>query len=93
MLVVTAHPDDVDFGFAGTVARLTDAGIEVTYCIVTDGDAGGAETGLPREEMAGRGATSRRRPPQWSACTICASSAIPTGGSSRRSICGATSRA
>ena len=28
-----------------SVARLTDAGIEVTYCIVTDGDAGGAETG------------------------------------------------
>ena len=48
-LVVTAHPDDVDFGFAGTVAQLTDAGIEVTYCIVTDGDAGGAETGMPRE--------------------------------------------
>ncbi len=42
-LVVTAHPDDVDFGFAGTVAAMTDAGIEVSYCIVTDGDAGGAE--------------------------------------------------
>jgi LmbE family N-acetylglucosaminyl deacetylase len=52
ILVVTAHPDDVDFGFAGSVAQFTDAGIEVTYCIVTDGDAGGAETGTPREEMA-----------------------------------------
>src|SRR4051794_41980210 len=51
-LVVTAHPDDVDFGFAGSVGRLTDSGIEVTYCIVTDGDAGGSETGIPREEMA-----------------------------------------
>jgi LmbE family N-acetylglucosaminyl deacetylase len=54
ILVVTAHPDDVDFGFAGSVAQFTDAGIEVTYCIVTDGDAGGAETGLPREEMGPR---------------------------------------
>jgi LmbE family N-acetylglucosaminyl deacetylase len=52
VLVVTAHPDDVDFGWAGSVAVMTDAGIEVTYCIVTDGDAGGAETGIAREEMA-----------------------------------------
>jgi LmbE family N-acetylglucosaminyl deacetylase len=51
VLVVTAHPDDVDFGFAGSVATMTDAGIEVTYCIVTDGDAGGSETGTPRAEM------------------------------------------
>src|SRR6478736_1695952 len=47
-----AHPDDVDFGWAGSVAVMTDAGIEVSYCLVTDGDAGGAETGIPRAEMA-----------------------------------------
>ena len=29
VLIVTAHPDDVDFGAAGTVANMTDAGIEV----------------------------------------------------------------
>ncbi len=52
VLVVMAHPDDVDFGFAGTVAVLTGRGIEVTYCIVTDGDAGGSEYGVPRGEMA-----------------------------------------
>ena len=52
VLVVMAHPDDVDFGFAGTVAVMTDAGIEVVYCIVTDGDAGGSEYGVPRGEMA-----------------------------------------
>jgi LmbE family N-acetylglucosaminyl deacetylase len=52
VLVITAHPDDVDFGWAGSVAVMTDAGITVTYCIVTDGDAGGSETGIPREEMA-----------------------------------------
>lgn len=50
-LVVTAHPDDVDFGFAGSVALLTDAGVEVTYCIVTDGQAGGYDRDVPREEM------------------------------------------
>ena len=37
-LVIVAHPDDVDFGAAGTVATWTAAGIEVAYCIVTDGD-------------------------------------------------------
>jgi LmbE family N-acetylglucosaminyl deacetylase len=52
VLVVTAHPDDVDFAWAGLVAVLTDAGILVSYCIVTDGEAGGAETGIPREDMA-----------------------------------------
>ncbi|MHB1486945.1 MAG: PIG-L deacetylase family protein, partial [Acidimicrobiales bacterium] len=50
-LVVTAHPDDVDFGAAGTVAGWTDVGIEVTYCIVTDGDAGGFDSGLDRAQI------------------------------------------
>jgi LmbE family N-acetylglucosaminyl deacetylase len=52
VLVITAHPDDVDFGFAGSVAVMTDAGIEVAYCLVTDGDAGGSETGIARADMA-----------------------------------------
>lgn len=52
VLVVTAHPDDVDFGAAGTVAALTDAGVEVVYCLVTDGQAGGFDHSIPRKEMA-----------------------------------------
>ena len=51
-LVVTAHPDDVDFGAAGTVATLTDAGVQVSYCIVTDGDAGGSDREMARHDMA-----------------------------------------
>jgi LmbE family N-acetylglucosaminyl deacetylase len=51
-LFVCAHPDDVDFGAAGTAAVWSDAGIEVAYCIVTDGDAGGFDDGITREEMA-----------------------------------------
>jgi LmbE family N-acetylglucosaminyl deacetylase len=53
ILVVTAHPDDVDFGSAGTVASWTKAGYEVTYCIVTNGDAGGFDPAVPRSEIAG----------------------------------------
>jgi LmbE family N-acetylglucosaminyl deacetylase len=52
VLVVTAHPDDVDFGLAGTVAGWTDAGIQVAYCVVTDGDAGGFDDAVSREDMA-----------------------------------------
>ncbi|GAA4923176.1 LmbE family N-acetylglucosaminyl deacetylase [Actinomycetospora succinea] len=51
-LVVVAHPDDVDFGAAGTVASWTAAGIAVSYCLVTSGDAGGFDD-TPRSEMAG----------------------------------------
>jgi LmbE family N-acetylglucosaminyl deacetylase len=49
---VTAHPDDVDFGSAGTVAAFTAAGVDVTYCIVTNGDAGGSDRAMTRAEMA-----------------------------------------
>jgi LmbE family N-acetylglucosaminyl deacetylase len=52
ILVITAHPDDVDFGVAGSVATWTDAGIQVTYCLVTDGEAGGSDRSLSRTEMA-----------------------------------------
>ena len=51
VLVVTAHPDDVDFGASGTVAGWTATGIEVTYAIVTNGDAGGSDHSVPREEI------------------------------------------
>jgi len=52
VLVFSAHPDDVDFGAAGTVAAFTDAGIEVAYCIVTDGAAGGSDPSISRAQMA-----------------------------------------
>jgi len=40
VLVVVAHPDDVDFGTAGTMAALVNAGSHVSYCLVTSGEAG-----------------------------------------------------
>lgn len=50
ILVVAAHPDDVDFGAAGTIATWTAAGIHVAYCLVTSGDAGGFDD-TPRDQM------------------------------------------
>ena len=52
ILVVVAHPDDVDFGAAGSVATWTQEGLEVSYCIVTDGDAGGFDESVSRSDMA-----------------------------------------
>ena len=52
ILVVVAHPDDCDFGCAGSTARWTSEGREVSYCIVTDGDAGGSDRSISRAEMA-----------------------------------------
>jgi LmbE family N-acetylglucosaminyl deacetylase len=51
ILVVTAHPDDVDFGAGGTVASFTAQGAYVSYCICTNGDQGGADESVARSEM------------------------------------------
>ena len=52
ILVVMAHPDDCDFGAGGTIANWTAKGINVSYCIITNGDQGGEESDVPLEEMA-----------------------------------------
>jgi LmbE family N-acetylglucosaminyl deacetylase len=40
-LVIVAHPDDAEFGSAATVAKWTNDGWEVWFCIVTDASGGG----------------------------------------------------
>ena len=40
VLVVAAHPDDIEFGAAGTVARWVNEGAAVRYLLVTRGDKG-----------------------------------------------------
>lgn len=52
ILVVAAHPDDIEFGVAGSVARWIDEGAEVTYCIVTDGAAGADDPTTDPKELA-----------------------------------------
>jgi LmbE family N-acetylglucosaminyl deacetylase len=51
VLVIAAHPDDVDFGLAGTTATWREQGTEVAYCIVTDGNVGGFDPSIPRSEI------------------------------------------
>ena len=60
-LVVMAHPDDADFSCAGTVALWTDAGTEVVYLMVTDGEAGGDELTLDSAEIGAMRRGEQRR--------------------------------
>ena len=52
VLLVVAHPDDIDFGSAGTVAALTAAGTAVSYCLVTSGEAGDDDLSRSSKELA-----------------------------------------
>jgi len=51
-LFVVAHPDDIDFGSAGTAAVLTAAGSHVSYCLVTSGQAGNDDMSMSTEDLA-----------------------------------------
>ncbi len=52
VLVVVAHPDDIDFGIAGTVDQLSKAGSHVAYCLVTSGEAGEDDMTVDATELA-----------------------------------------
>ena len=54
ILVIVAHPDDIEFGSAGSVAVWTGAGAEVTYCIVTDGAAGSNDKDVVNNQLVER---------------------------------------
>jgi len=51
VMVVTAHPDDSEFGAGGTVAKLTREGKTVTYCIVTNGNKGSGDRSMTPERL------------------------------------------
>ena len=52
VLVLSAHPDDAEFGAAGSVIRWVDKGLRVVYAIVTDGDKGSSDRSLSPEKLA-----------------------------------------
>jgi LmbE family N-acetylglucosaminyl deacetylase len=52
VMVVTPHPDDAEFGVAGTVARWTSKGKEVIYVVTTNGDKGSNDPATKPEELA-----------------------------------------
>ena len=51
-MVITAHPDDSEFGAGGTIAKLVQDGCEVTYVIATNGDKGSSDRSMTSERLA-----------------------------------------
>ena len=49
--VITAHPDDSEFGAGGTVAALTREGKSVSYCILTNGNKGSSDREMTPERL------------------------------------------
>jgi LmbE family N-acetylglucosaminyl deacetylase len=52
VLVVTAHPDDSEFGAGGAVAKLVKEGKQVAYCVVTNGNKGSGDREMTPERLA-----------------------------------------
>jgi LmbE family N-acetylglucosaminyl deacetylase len=50
-MAIYAHPDDAEFGMAGTVAKWCKAGVEFTYCMVTNGASGSDDETMTREKL------------------------------------------
>jgi len=64
-LVIAAHPDDIEFSCAGTVARWIKEGAEVIYVLCTSGDVGINEPGMTKTE-----ATQIREAEQLAAAAV-----------------------
>lgn len=52
LMVISPHPDDCEFGIAGTVARLAKEGKNVVYVICTNGDKGSSDRSLTPKKLA-----------------------------------------
>jgi LmbE family N-acetylglucosaminyl deacetylase len=52
VLAVTAHPDDTEFGFGGTIARWAAEGSEIYYLVCTNGDKGTSDPHMTPEKLA-----------------------------------------
>jgi len=52
VMILSPHPDDAEFGVAGTVARWTNEGREVVYVVCTNGDKGSGDRTLTPEQIS-----------------------------------------
>jgi len=51
-MAIVAHPDDIEFSCAGTLARWAQAGARISYVLCTSGEVGIAEAGMSKEKAA-----------------------------------------
>ncbi len=70
-MVIMAHPDDIEFSCAGTIARWTAYGTKVCYVLVTSGDVGIAADGMTKQQ-----AIDIRENEQREAAAVCGVSEI-----------------
>ena len=52
VMVVTPHPDDAEYGVAGTVGRWASEGKEIVYVVCTNGDKGSSDAHTKPEQLA-----------------------------------------
>ena len=52
ILVIAPHPDDIEFGAAGTIAAMLQAGKSAVYALCTSGDKGTSDRSITPEQLA-----------------------------------------
>ena len=52
LMAIMAHPDDIDFGSAGSIAKWCSEGWTVYYVLATSGDKGTHDAAISRQELA-----------------------------------------
>ncbi|MFW6075466.1 MAG: PIG-L deacetylase family protein [Chloroflexota bacterium] len=75
-MVIVAHPDDAEFGSAGTTALWVSQGWDVRYVVVTDGTAGGGDDATDVGPEARRKLSETRKAEQRAACDVLGVSGI-----------------
>jgi LmbE family N-acetylglucosaminyl deacetylase len=73
-MFIYAHPDDIEFGVAGTAALWAKHGAEVIYVVITDGNVGSHEPDMTAEKLA-----EIRRTEQTAAAEVAGASCIYLG--------------
>lgn len=73
-MFIYAHPDDIEFGVAGTAALWAKNGCEVIYVVLTDGNVGSHEAEMTAEKLA-----AIRRAEQTAAATVVGATCIFLG--------------
>lgn len=71
VLAVGAHPDDIEFGCGGTLARWAKDGATVVMAIMTDGSKGSWDAGRDRAQLA-----AERKAEQQRAAAVLAADAV-----------------
>ncbi len=52
VMIVTAHPDDAEFGVAGTIVNWVHEGKSIVYLVCSSGEKGTSDTNIKPEELA-----------------------------------------